>query len=305
MGSSSVRVAVLDEGVDLDHPEIKTRISDSWDAVKNPKRASPQDGADHGTACAGIIAATYHNRIGIAGVAPGVRLISVRIAERNDNGGWSTSPEIIAAGIRKAVDLHADVLSGSWGIPGTPLDDITSAVTYAYTRGRGGKGTIPVFAAGNTKLLEGSSQIEGDAVHFPATMASTSPVIAVGASTPCDELKTRDSCDNERFWASNRGNEITLLAPGVKMPTLTNRAVDPQYPYNLCFRGTSSATPLVAGVVALMLSLDRFKDLPAAEIKRLLAESSDTLGASGKGYRRLNACRAVGGEQCASAPPSQ
>jgi thermitase len=296
-GKPNIQVAILDEGLDLGHPDLNGKIIASWDAVMRQDGAQAQDDAYHGTACAGIIAALSDNNLGIAGVAPEVKLIGIRVAIRDSQGRWVTDPATVAAGIDKAVKLGADVLSNSWGVnPAVPLEDIERAIQRAYTKGRNGRGSIIIQAAGNTPLREGTTQTEGGRVDFPANMAKSTPVIAIGAVSPCEELKTRTSCDNETFWASNHGpEELSLLAPGVRIITLTNRALA-STPYTTCFRGTSSATPFVAGVAALLLSIH--SELTADEVKQHLIQTADVLGPEAKGYRRINACRAVGGAQC-------
>jgi subtilisin family serine protease len=154
---------------------------------------------------------------------------------------------------------------------------------------------VVVVAAGNRVFEQGSSETLGGAVSFPATMAENSPVIAVGALSPCGELKTGKSCDGETDWASNKGKSITVLAPGVNITTLTNQQKsDP--PYTTCFRGTSSAAPFVSGAAALLLSING--NLKAAEVKQRIADSADALGPDGDGYRRINICRLVGGADC-------
>jgi Subtilase family len=296
-GKSNIKVAVVDEGVDLSHPEIKNKIVASWDAVMRQSGAQAQDDADHGTACAGIIAAESDNRLGMAGVAPNVGIIAIRVAVTDSQGRWITDPATIAAGIDKAVSLGADVINASWGSdPTSPMADVERAIQRAYTNGRKGKGTIVVVAAGNTVFAKGSTATLGGPVSFPASLALGQPVIAVGALSPCEELKTGASCDGQTDWASNYGKEVTVLAPGVGLVTLTNQEKS-NPPYSNCFRGTSGAAPFVSGAVALLLSVS--PDLTAVEVKKKLVDTGDVLGKLGYGYRRLNICRLVGGVNCA------
>jgi hypothetical protein len=130
-------------------------------------------------------------------------------------------------------------------------------------------------------------------VGFPA---SSNNCMAIGASSPCDERKNPASCDGENFWGSNFGPQIDVIAPGVKIPTITLGGGT-----TLTFNGTSAATPHVAGIVALVRGLD--PSLSAAAVKTLIQNTAeDQVGPPNEdtpgfdnyfGWGRVNAHRAV------------
>ncbi len=291
-GSDTI-IAILDEGVDVTHPDLKNKIVMPFDAITQVATAAAQqpkawDG--HGTACAGIAAATTNNTIGIAGVGYKASIMPIRIAQTDSAGGdWVTTTEIIARGINYAVQHGADVLSNSWG---GGLDDplIDDAVQNGILSGRKNhRGAVFVFASGN----------DGTAVQWPAKLAGTLPVIAVGASNEWDELKTFSSKDGENWWASNTGPEVTVVAPGVHILTtdITGTGGYVNGDYFEGFNGTSSATPHVAGIAALILSKEPL--LKPAEVKARVEQTATPLGPRKLyGAGRVNACKAVHGSGC-------
>jgi len=281
-GDSSVVVAVIDEGVDLSHPDLVANLVGGYDATDQPTgdtAGGPEPGSDdaHGTACAGIIAAVAGNGIGGTGIAPGVSIMPVRIAY-GFGGGWWTFDSWIAAGINWAWMNGADVLSNSWG-GGWPSDTITSAIQAATNNG-----SVVLFSSGN----------DNGPVSYPATRKE---VIAVGATSPCDQRKSPKSCDGEYWWGSNKGKQLDVVAPGVLIPTTDISGADgySSGDYVMDFNGTSSACPHAAGVVALMLSAN--PSLTVRQVKKKLYKSADDLGPAGwdknTGHGRVNARKAV------------
>lgn len=286
---ATVTIAILDEGVDTEHPDLADKIVSPYDAISDTTQQKPNAWDGHGTACAGIAAATTDNRKGIAGVAPTAKIMPVRIGSsqkpvhKGDPHPWVTTWEIIARGIRRAVDSGADVLSNSWG--GGYSDLVNDAIDYAISNGRAGKGAVVVFAAGN----------EDSDVDWPANLAANKSVIAVGAINENRELKSMTSHDNENWWGSNHGPEITVVAPGIHIFTTDIRgnggysATD----YFPNFNGTSSATPFVAGAAALVLAFH--SDWTAAQVRERLATTADPISVgSGAGHGEINICKAVG-----------
>ena len=263
-GSSNTRIAILDMGVDLNHPDLVNNLLQGYDATGNNSAGAPIAPEDvHGTACAGI-AAAQSNSIGIAGVAYGCRILPVRVG--NGNTMESTA---IAAGINWARQNNADVISMSFG---SLVSDnvITTAInTAAYSGRSNGLGCVLVAAAGNDNSAT---------VNFPA---SNSNVIAVGAMSPCGTRKRSSSnkvdlnqyvqpdplgvsCDGEGWWGSNYGTNLGVVAPGTDIYTtcmlnapngysIINNGTNGVYTSN--FNGTSAATPCVAGVAALIFSM--------------------------------------------------
>ena len=307
-GKPSVVVAVLDDGVDVEHPNLKSRV---W---RNPKKADPdQVGRDfflrpdhpdhfnprpklfrapfdqmagndiHGTPCAGVIAAAGVDG-GSTGAAPGCRVLPVKIFHADD----LAPAEHVANAIRYAAGI-AQILSCSWSGPTSP--DIELALEDV-NRGRDGRGVMVFCASGN----------ENRAVGFPARDPNA---IAVGAST--DQAR--------RAGYSNVGSQLAVVAPssgGVQGIFTTDVSVENRG-FNVGvaasggedglhtndFGGTSSATPLVAGVAALMLSVN--PNLSASAARDILTSTADKIGigydANGHstrfGFGRVNAGKAV------------
>jgi len=267
-GCDNIVVAVLDQGVDLDHPDLAGNLLTGYDATDGSDGAINGDCSGnyaHGTCCAGIIGA-IDNSIGIKGVAPYCNLISIRIGIGDNfyddeeiegmNYAWNTA--------------DADIISCSWG-GGSSCSLLNDEISYALESGRNGLGCVVVFATGN----------DNSSVNYPAN--SNSDIIAVGAMSPCGERKSPSSCDGETSWGSNYGDELDLVAPGVLIPT-TDRQGSSGYntssgtdgDYYLTFNGTSAATPHVAGVAALILSVN--PDLTQDEVRDVIESTCTKVG---------------------------
>jgi subtilisin family serine protease len=205
-----VIVAVLDTGIDTAHEDLAGKVIDS---VNFSKSDSANDIQGHGTHIAGIIAANADNGIGVAGAAPNVKLLNVKIAE--DNGiVWASS---VAKGIIWATDNGAAIINMSLTVPSNyqPLEE---AVEYAL-----GKGVIMVAAAGN----------HVKALTYPAAYGD---VIAVAATNP-----------DGTVWAeSNDGDFVDVYAPGVG---ILSTYPGNQYAF---MSGSSMATAYVTAVTALV-----------------------------------------------------
>ncbi|GAA3337000.1 hypothetical protein GCM10020358_11680 [Amorphoplanes nipponensis] len=195
-------------------PDLAGRVLPGRDFVN--KDANAADDQGHGTMTAGVIAARGDNGIGIAGICWTCQILPVKVLGAKGSGSYSD----IAQGIRWAADQGADIINLSLG----GADDsqlLRDAVAYAS-----GKGALVVAAAGN----DGSS-----APHYPAAIPA---VLAVGASTVTDS----------RYSWSNYGRSwVDIAAPGCNPAQGRDGAV-------AMFCGTSSATPFVSGVAALLAS---------------------------------------------------
>ncbi|MEZ4733758.1 MAG: S8 family serine peptidase [Caldilineaceae bacterium] len=290
-GKPTVKIAILDEGADIQHEDLKAAIVGSYDATDDDQDQTPNDWDAHGTACAGLAMAIPNNNRGVRGIGGGCSLLAIRIAYAPSQGAdWVTFDSWIRRAIDWAWRNQADVLSNSWG-GGAPSTAITQAFERARTRGRNGKGSVVVIAAGN----------DSGPVSFPGTLSN---VLTVSASNEYDEFKTFTSRDGENWWGSNFGPEIAVAAPGVHNYTTDitgeagyNQQLDGNYIPD--FNGTSSATPIVAGAAGLILSAN--PDLSEAEVRRIICETADKVGKlpyfQGRndqmGYGRLNVARAV------------
>lgn len=235
-GASSIKVAIFDQGFEMTHPDLKNNVSGTGFNAATGRTPSQVLGS-HATACAGVVGAVQNNNLGISGVAPGCRLMSISI-----NMLSSDPPQSFADGINWAWKNGADVINNSWGGM-NPSGIIDNAITNALTNGRSGKGTVVVFATGNAN----------GSVFYPAN--SNPKIIAVGAISFCGERKSSVSCDR-KAWGSNYGPEVDVVAPGVSIAT-TDRVGTAGFisgDYYTAFGGTSAACPYVAGVAALVLS---------------------------------------------------
>lgn len=283
-GSNAITIAIIDEGVDYTHPDFNVpgKLVTGYDAIRRINDPAPSNNDAHGTACAGIATAGGNNAIGISGVAPNCRLMGVRIAY-GAGSGWVTDNAKIADGIRTAVARGADVLSNSWG-GGSPSAEITAAIRWAKTNGRAGRGCVVCFAAGN----------DNGAVSYPGNLPE---VITVAACNEWGERKSKTSRDGETWWGSNFGSEVDVSAPGVHIVTTDIRGTRgySTNDYVTRFNGTSAATPHVAGVAALVLSVK--PNLTATEVEAILRASTDDIGAVGydvyTGFGRINAYKAA------------
>ena len=302
-GRREIVVAVLDDGVDVDHPNLVASLwrnpdSNARDAIGRdfflpddhpdhfnlrPKRFrfpfNQAMGSDiHGTPCAGLVAAGGRLAKGSVGVAPGCRVLPVKIF----HGNSLASDDRVADAFRYAA-IHADLLNCSWS-GGTSLD-VEQALKDAGRLGRGGRGSAVFCAAGNDSARR---------VVFPARDPRA---IAVGAST--DQAL--------RAAYSNTGPEIAFVAPssgGIHAifttdVSLPKRGFNPDGLHTDRFGGTSAAAPLAAGVAALVLSVN--PNLSREDLKDLLAATADRIdagydarGHSEKlGFGRIHAGKAV------------
>jgi len=214
LGNKSVLVAVIDTGIDWNHPDLATNyVALGYDWVNND--TDPMDDHGHGTHCAGIIAASINNSIGIAGLAQ-VRIMAEKGLDQHGEG----YDDDLANAIIHAVDQGANILSNSWG----SYEDsalLHDAMKYAYDNG-----VLIVAAAGNSAW---------DIKAFPA---GYDEVIAVTATNESDAPAS----------FTNFGEWVELAAPGVH---IYSTVYDDSYTY---MSGTSMACPHVAGVAALLWS---------------------------------------------------
>ena len=262
-GNSNVIIAIVDTGVDLDHPDLIDNIVPGYNFINED--LPPDDVYDHGTACAGIAAATINNDIGIAGVCPNCSIMSVKVLDDNGFGDWA----VIADGVVWASDNEADVISLSLG-GGSSQEYFEDAINYVVANG-----TVAIAASGNI-----NTQMD----FWPA---SYEQCIAVGAMSPCCERKNGiNSCDAEPGWGSTYGDQVDVVAPGVRIFTTGKRAG-----YWTEFNGTSSACPHVAGIAGLMLSHN--SNLSPETIREFLRQGADDIADEGydieTGYGKVNA----------------
>ncbi len=286
-GQPEITIAILDEGVDTDHPDLAAAITGAYDGVDRDEWQEPMPWDAHGTACAGLAAAIHDNAQGIMGIAGGCSIQAVRIAFSQFKGAnWTTTDSWIRSAIDWSWQNGADVLSNSWG-GGAYSQPIVNAFARARAQGRGGLGCVVVVAAGN----------ESGPVSFPGNVPE---VLTVSASNEYDEFKTKTSQDGETWWGSNFGPQVDVAAPGVHNLTTDILGNDGYAEGDYTnFNGTSSATPIVAGACALVLSAR--PTLTQAQVMDIIRATADKVGAEPydgqrndqMGHGRVNVRRAV------------
>lgn len=214
-----VKIAVLDSGCDLNHPDLKHNLLPGKNFV-NPRRP-PQDDNQHGTHVTGIICAE-NNNLGMVGVAPKAKVIPVKVLDRNGNGSLLN----VANGIRWAVNNGADIICMSLGAP-RAVQQVRKAIQYAARKG------VPCFvAAGNAGRTK--------EVFYPAAYPET---IAIGS--------INKNFDRSSF--SNTGKNLDFMAPGGK---IFSTVPDDWYAF---LNGTSMACPFAVGCGALVLGYKKRK----------------------------------------------
>lgn len=292
MGSPSITIAVVDNGFDLSHPDLKDKVYKPYDLWTQSSELEQGDSRfTHGTPCASVALAASNGH-GIVGAAPNARFMPV--------SGTSFSLRATEEMFDYCINNGADIISCSWGTtdPAFSLSPLKeAAIAKAAREGRNGKGCVIIYAVGN------------DDLDFVSFYSAHPDVIAVAACTSKDEHASY----------SNRGREVTISAPsngdwpitaarawwdeGVSWETGAYRywrdgkSRGDRYKH---FGGTSSACPLVAGICALILSVN--PDLTAAQVKQIITKTADKIGApheyvnghsSKYGAGRINADKAV------------
>jgi len=303
-GSASVIIAILDSGVDNDHPDIRQVAG--YDYGDNDTNADDNSSAPgHGTACAGVAAAMANNALGAAGAAGGCSIMPLKVA----NSAGSLLFSYIQNGLYHAADNGADVASMSFGaaISSDPATD--TAINYAFNAG-----VVLLAATGNENKTT---------ISYPAIHAN---VIGVGAASPCGDRKRSSSlaselnpgvsadpngytCDGERWWGSNYGTTtsnaagaVDIIAPTI-LPTTDIGGAGGYDPtdYSKWFNGTSCATPYAAGVCALIVSANP-TFTPAQTKSRLTSTAVDVTSVESAagwdryaGFGMVNSLAAVSG----------
>lgn len=269
---TGVVISVVDDGLEITHPDLAPNMvadgSLHLNVFDNSSDPTPPADANHGTICAGFIAARGNNGIGITGAAPQARLLGVRLL-----GGDVTDLNEAAAFGRRPEVVH--ISSNSWGpeddgatvsAPGTAT---LAAMRAAVTTGRGGRGVVYFVATGN-------GRDSGDHAGYDGYSGSRY-VIAVGATdnrgrqAPFSESGPQVLC--VAAGQTTEGSDDQLLATDNIGPRGENKAASPAGDYTTSgTQGTSYSTPQVAGVAALMLQANA--NLGWRDVKEILIRTA-------------------------------
>jgi thermitase len=288
-GSEDIIIAVIDTGIDFEHPDLKNEpdleakiLSNGYDFVDDDEDpydepGNLENGAGHGTAMTSIAAAKTNNDEGIAGVAWNCRILPLRAIDVDGSGYVSW----LIDGIYHAVDNGADVINMSLGFtlgPGETVPPLEDALRYAHVNG-----VVCVASAGN----------DGTDVLFPA--AYDDYCIAVAATDYDDERVTFTNTQGR--WESNFGDEIDVAAPGRHILGCVPTWEESYFPY-LFWSGTSASVPHVVGLVALIKSLKPWLTVDEImDVVRFSADDTNSVDYPGKdefiGYGRINMEKAL------------
>jgi subtilisin family serine protease len=296
-GRSDVIIAVVDGGVDYNHPDLdpgnRSRVIQGYDVADN--NSNPMDDipsqygfANHGTAVAGIIGAITNNNQKVAGVMWNVKIMPVKVAHTSspwwDPFGWSMggAPHSkVAAGVDWARQNGADIINMSLGSDGVSgkwysvfyNNPVTQATYNAYA-----SGILIVASMGNE---------DAEKEIYPAGFPWT---VAVGASNQNDQRVSVST------WGSNFGNHIDVVAPGINYYSTRRNNQDGS------FSGTSAAAPVVSGVAGLILSQSKNRGLNLTndDIRNVIRVTADDINQSQYpgydkfvGYGRVNVYKAL------------
>ncbi len=291
-GRRDIVVAVIDDGFDLTHPDFggDGKVVHPKDYVDGDANPFPVTSAGdyHGTPCAGV-AVAEENGNGVVGAAPGCAFMPVRFPlSADDDLLWD---------IFDLAGKHADVISCSWGpVPAfAPLSQLMQDKfsTLAATGGPRKKGCVVCFAAGNYNAPLSDPDNVDFAWRSGSVIRRTTGPIVNGEATHPDVVAVAASTSlNRKAAYSNWGDEILVCAPSdnfhpLDFSVLPGRGVwttdNEQFGEGFTggsrftgwFGGTSSATPLVAGVAALVISAN--PDLTAAQVREILEETADKI----------------------------
>lgn len=257
-GASQVRVAVIDDAIQLNHPDLNGVCYPGYDAAQEDNDVQPPTGShDHGTHVSGLIAAITNNNVGMASLAHGVYILPIKAT-------YDSNPDIVVGGYEGmawAVTNQADVINCSWGTEAFSQTGLT-AVNDAIN-----SNIVVVAAAGNFNNM---------VVQYPA---GYNGVISVASTNSTDS----------RSGFSSYGSWIDVSAPGNQIWSTV--------PFDAYARkdGTSFAAPLVSALAALMKS--RNIALTPAQIESCIKNSADAIDILNPGYEGMLGAGRINAEQ--------
>ena len=263
-GSTGVRVAVLDTGVSLSHPDLSAKIVASQNFTTSP---TADDVNGHGTHVAGIAASGTNNALGVAGLGYSTRIMNVKVLGDGGSGLYSW----VCSGITWAADNGANVISLS--LAGTMASSaLESAVDYAWS-----KGAVVLAAAGNSA---------NSTPTYPAAYANA---MAVAATTDMDKLAS----------FSNYGDWVDIAAPGITIYSTIPGGYGYMSGTSMATPLVSGLAALLFAVVSDANGNGRRND----EVRARIQANADVIPPTGIGSGRINAYRAVTGGAPSPPPP--
>lgn len=256
LGSADVRVAVIDSGIEISHPDLASAVFAPYDAYSDDDDPSPDPGDycdgsttaicdEHGTAVSGVVLARADNGEGIVGMCPLCTLVPIKML--GDGGGFSSLSADLRA-FEHAIAQDVGVINNSWGYtePISVPAVLAEVIVRATTEPREGKGALVVFAAGNDDREIGENELQA----VPGVLC-VSAIDSYGYPTNY----------------TNYGAPIDLAAPSATVSIVPGGGVTES------FGGTSAAAPVASGLAAWALSVQ--PELTAAELGELLLRTAE------------------------------
>jgi hypothetical protein len=307
------KVAIMDSGVDMDHPDLKNKLEPGWNMVHEREGGDPGEietggmmgtaGYAHGTNCAGV-AAAEGNDIGVVGVCPWCEIYPVTYME-GGMGGAADEKQLLVVYEKYTADPSIGAINCSFGpMAGLGTIPVSSAEKESHTLfmrdGRNGLGGVIVYASGNDGIDASYHRLMGEKFKFERDEVEVeNKVVVVGASSAWDT----------RVGYSNYGYDVDIIAPSLSGNPLLGITTtylvgygDHEKDYTLQFSGTSSAAPVVTGFFGVVFSVN--PNLTLEEAVEIMKQSSDKInpetgfwdskGHSVKfGYGRVNLYKAA------------
>lgn len=262
---AGVNILIVDEGIALDHEDLETNaLTDlDYDFVDNDDSPLPPPGSTHGSASAGIALATGNNSIGVTGAAFDASLVGIRLLGATETSFVAVASALSHKANEAVVSDQAHISNNSWGPEDWPsykdqLDSgVEAALVNGIENGRNGKGVVYVWAGGNGRTRSDRSSYD------PYTSSRyTVTVAASGGQGRYSNYSEPGPC-----ILVNAPSSFNISGEGSGSTTTTSTVG-----YDYFFGGTSSAAPLVSGVVALML--EKNSTLTWRDVQQILVETS-------------------------------